>query len=135
MRAIATWAPALCLVVGLLAGDYLPWNGASAMRLTVAGDSEVRFEEALLDALRVSIRDSSGALARAGLRDGDLIVMIDGKEIESHARASVLLAAAPGAGTTPVVVLRAGARLPLDVDLTNPWDTRTNGGLLHPWKR
>jgi hypothetical protein len=58
-------------------------NGAS-MLIETPVNEVVRFGADPIRVLRVVIRDPKGAHARAGLKDGDRIVAIDGREFESR---------------------------------------------------
>lgn len=74
--------------------------GTYRLTATVAGETRemsidvpatgVRFEPMVFDALRVSIDDAGGDLARAGLRDGDLVIGRDGAEFDGDAPRNLL---------------------------------------------
>ena len=82
-------------------------DDASAIRLGVGGT-----KGALVD------RPSPGGpAARAGLRTDDLIVAFDGKPITSQRALTLAVADTPAGTTVPVVVIRKGQRLTLDVTL------------------
>lgn len=106
---------------GVARFEELP-PGTYRLTATVAGETRemsidvpatgVRFEPMVFDALRVSIDDAGGDLARAGLRDGDLVIGRDGAEFTGDAPRD-LLSEVTTSNTAEVrlLVLRGSQRL------------------------
>jgi hypothetical protein len=86
-----------------------------AMRVAVPGPAEIVFRPTPYNAMRVFVTDPDGAWARAGLADGDLIVAIDGNELESLVELETTLAATRPKDAATFGVLRGAARLELRV--------------------
>ena len=92
---------------------------------------DVVFEAQVQNALLVTIHDESGAMAKAGLRTGDLIVGIDGLEFENESDLAVLY----GRSDCRLRLLRGGRPLELEV-AGLPWrDPESMGGRLEPTAR
>jgi hypothetical protein len=95
---------------GLLAGPYeLSGNGVDTLDVTIPS-GDVYLDAKQPNCLRVAIGDMEGALYRAGLRAGDLIIGVDGKEFENVSNAWDLLR---GEGEVFLIVLRGKERLAL----------------------
>jgi hypothetical protein len=91
-------------------GRYQLRRGDGMMRITLPGPSDVVFHPQPYNALRMTVADPDGLWARAGFADGDLIVAIDGKELESADDIRAAIAAAPAKVVT-FAVLRGGRRI------------------------
>ena len=61
------------------------------------------------------IEDPAGTLGRSGLRNGDLVVAIDGTEITGEPQGYSLQRAAEAKGRGTFTVLRGGKRVDVDV--------------------
>ncbi len=86
------------------------------MPLAVAGNADVTFEAIPVDALRVSRVDPQGALARAGFREGDLVVAIDGAPFASEAEVVARLGAIGDGAQVVYTVARGAAREDITLD-------------------
>jgi hypothetical protein len=92
----------------------------------------VQFEPQVLDALRVAVTDPAGALAQAGLADGDLIVAVDGVELASERDFFLLYRKTTD---LTVTVLRGGRRVDVQVARLDASDPSGLGGSLTPTAR
>jgi hypothetical protein len=103
----------------LPAGRYvLQSSGKSGEMVVTVPCGEVVFKASEYNAMKVSIRDANGMLARAGLADGDLIVAIGGQEFTGQRQMQMLFAAAMMSGeNATLTVIRGGRTLELTVDL------------------
>jgi len=121
----------------LPAGTYVVSSGqggATAMEVTVPVPGVVTFKARPVNAVRVWIRDSSGALARAGLRDGDVIVGLDGVDFDGQLSAMTAFMQARQNSEVTLSVQRGASVLQLGVDpriLMSP----DVGGILRPARR
>ena len=90
----------------------------------------VAFEPRAIDALRVRIVDTAGALAALGFRDGDLIVGLEGEDFESLEDAYRIYRSR----VLTLAVLRGGARIELSsVKMPQKlYDEGAVGGRLEP---
>jgi hypothetical protein len=107
------------VVRGVPAGTYLVQgqNGAEGqMRVRIPGQETVRFEGRPINALKVTITDPEGALARAGFRDGDVVVGVNGELFENQTDMQLKLMKAL-AGTAKLLVQRGGGRIEISVEL------------------
>jgi hypothetical protein len=75
-----------------LSGDEM----SGEMQVTVPDQAVVRFEPKPQDAMSVTITDPEGAMAKAGLLTGDLLIGIDGTEFKSMPQMVALLGGAMG---------------------------------------
>jgi sigma-B regulation protein RsbU (phosphoserine phosphatase) len=84
-----------------------------------ASDDCAWVDESAADTLRVFIRDivPGGVAEKAGLKDGDLLISIDGKTFRRGLEAQAILNKVPQGGTAQYVVERHGARLALPVTI------------------
>ena len=103
----------------LPAGTYTLQQSGEQGEMTVKVPcGEVAFRASEYNALKVSIHDANGMLARAGLADGDLIVGIAGQSFSGRAQMQMLFAAAMMRGEdTTLTIVRGGRTLELTVDL------------------
>jgi hypothetical protein len=86
-----------------------------AMRVTIPGPAEITFRPAPFTAARVILSDADGAWAKAGFLDGDLIVAIDGDELESPEDLQLGMVLLRTKDKATVTILRAGGRVDLRV--------------------
>jgi hypothetical protein len=86
------------------------------MVVALRGSTTVRFEAQTMNALYVHIRNLDGHLARAGLREGDLVIAINGEEIVNRDQGRLLLATAQAEGTATFTIVRGRARLEVSMD-------------------
>jgi S1-C subfamily serine protease len=105
------------------------------MHIAVRSDTTVRFRPEVQDARLVEIRDPDGAMARAGLRDGDMIVGVDGEEFKDSAHANALLTVASKRDAATLSVIRGGRLVELRVRVADFWGGRDSGGRLVPTSR
>jgi hypothetical protein len=105
----------------LAPGEYLATlqrNGVEVMKITVPAEGVVEFKAMKANALRIRIRDASGPAAKAGLRTGDLVIGIDGKEFDSiNAMQAQFFAASAKGSESKLKILRGGAAIEIAVDL------------------
>jgi len=102
------------------------------MWVDLPGPERLVFRPRLFNALQVRTNGySAGHLQEAGLRNGDVVVAIDGSELESKLQADACLALARTHDTAKLTVLRGGRRLEIAVDPKRLDD----GGALAPWVR
>lgn len=120
---------------GLAAGTYQlrSQNMYEGLEVTVPC-AEVYLDEHAADCLRVAIGDLEGALYKAGLRAGDLIVSVDGKDIGSITNPYEALL---GEGTAELSVVREGKSVAVTFERianSGSWWTEM-GGMLTPSTR
>ena len=122
----------LAVFEDLVAGDYVigGYGLTESVSVTVPC-GEVLIESRAHDCVRVAIGDTEGALYRAGLRAGDLIVAVDGTELEEVRNAWKVLM---GEGEARLTVLRAGGRLDVSIERVawGPGWQEQLGGMLTP---
>jgi hypothetical protein len=123
---------------GLPAGEYqISGSGAlprGQMRVNVPGQTTVRYEPQTVNAYFVRIRSPEGYAAKAGLREGDLVVGIDGQEFTSEAQMGALLTLAREKEECALLVLRGRRTLTLRGDPKRLWG-RDSGATLQPTSR
>ncbi len=91
-------------------------DASGAMRITIPGPAEIVFKPSPYTALRARIADADGPWGKAGLKDGDLIVAIDGKDLESADGLQRGYAVLVAVEEATVTVLRGGSRIDLTVN-------------------
>ncbi|MHC4473238.1 MAG: PDZ domain-containing protein, partial [Planctomycetota bacterium] len=120
----------------LPAGEYeLTESGrrdTRTMYFTVPNAKSLAFEPVTVNALRVTVGDGSGPLAAAGLRDGDLIVGLDGEEFRNRTHMDALLKLARTRDSVELTVFRDRSTLTVTADLRRYWE---GGGALRPTGR
>ncbi|MCU0725634.1 MAG: PDZ domain-containing protein [Planctomycetes bacterium] len=125
---------------GLPAGRYQLWGWRgdgenSSMDITLPGATTVRFDPRAQNALRVTVADPEGLLARSGFETGDLVIGIDGQEFEGGSHMFSLLQAAVSKKTAKFTVLRGNGSVTLDVSAGEVRTTGNWGGSLDPATR
>ncbi|MFQ5845640.1 MAG: hypothetical protein ACE5JG_11700, partial [Planctomycetota bacterium] len=107
------------------------------MKVDVPAGGVVIFAPKQQNALRVTITDRDGLLARSGLVDGDLVIGADGKEWETVADIHAALAGARVRGEMRCLVLRGGRQLEITLDVKKLSETgdQDHGGRLDPTSR
>ena len=80
-----------------------------SMRWTVPSGAVV-FKETSYNALKVSVTDQEGELAKAGLADGDLVVAVNGKEFEGAMQMQMMLSGAMARGEDARLTIQRGGR-------------------------
>ncbi|MEM7205166.1 MAG: hypothetical protein AAF628_33235 [Planctomycetota bacterium] len=114
----------------LPAGAYRVHGGRIAVPIDaqVPGPS-VLFKGAPNDCWQVAISSQNGSLYQAGFRAGDMIVAIDGAELNP----SNLYEMRRAPGKKPIAVLRDGQRHELELDMSDVWQRQSElGGTLVP---
>jgi hypothetical protein len=91
-------------------------DATGAMRITLPGPTEVVFRKQPFDAFRVIFENPENAWANAGFLDGDLIVAVDGNELDSPEELRTAEAALRAADKATLGILRAGGRVTLTVN-------------------
>jgi hypothetical protein len=118
------------------AGEYRiqPIFGPSSREIPVRVPQtlRVKYDPTPDNAFEVRIMSDAGSLARAGLRDGDLIVAIDGEELTDGAQMQALRTLAEKKEKTRLTVLRGRERIGIEADLS---DRRSWGGSLSGARR
>ncbi len=108
------------------AGEYtvaaLGQNGGRSLQVVVPS-GEVQFQTEVLNALRVKDVVADKLAAQAGLRDGDLVLSVGGREVDGHVALQRIFLGIQG-GTVVLRVQRGGALM--DVTLgpattAQPW--------------
>ena len=99
----------------LPAGEYVingrTTAGRGTMNVVVPGQAVVRFVPELKNAMLVKLSDANGAAGKAGFRDGDLIVGVDGVEFQNEEHMQSLIRAAWAAEGAKFDVLRGRQRI------------------------
>ncbi|MCU0724112.1 MAG: PDZ domain-containing protein, partial [Planctomycetes bacterium] len=104
------------------------------MEFSVPCASPLTFTAMVVNALLVRLRDADGPFARLGLRDGDLVVGIDGKEFESEEQMFLLMAGSQSKESVTFMVLRGGAVVSIPAALGTLMEGDP-GGSLEPASR
>jgi S1-C subfamily serine protease len=90
------------------------WLGIGAMRRPL--DRRLAYHHGLgASAVEVQSVESNSPASRAGLKDGDLLVMFAGSKIEGVDDLHRVLRTWTAGQTAPIVVIRRGMRLTLDI--------------------
>ncbi len=105
------------------------------MSVTLPGPSEVEFVAQPVNAMRVSISNANGLLARWGFADGDVLIAFDGAEFTDEKSVERGYVTAMSKDSVKAIVLRGGRR----VELTMPGKELLNreelGGQMEPTAR
>jgi len=114
----------------LVPGDYTlqAWGSVSGqMYVTIPAQTTVRFEPVVFNAQKVRVRDESGTFVKAGLREGDLVVGIDGEEFLNERQMGALFTLAREKKNVTLTVVRGGRRLQVAVDFTDAYNQKVSG--------
>jgi hypothetical protein len=106
-------------------GTYLIKSSVGQMTVTLPAQSEVVFRPRPWDCLKLTIRPEGGAIEALGLKDGDLLIEVDGKEVGPD-RKSIELQASFTRQSTTWVVMRDGIRTDITFDGTALYAIITN---------
>ncbi|MBZ0216475.1 MAG: PDZ domain-containing protein, partial [Fimbriimonadaceae bacterium] len=103
-----------------LSGDRVqrPWFGASLQAMS----AEIALSLGLERPLGVLITDvyDPGPATRGGLKTGDVILSVDGEEIDDPQELNYRLATRGVGGTASLIVLRQGRQFPVSLALETP---------------
>lgn len=123
----------------LPAGEYtvsiLDLGGSGQMNVSLAQDLEVVFEPRAINALRVSIQDPDGALARAGFEDGDLIIGFDQVKFESMGQMQLAFSGALTRALVSFTVLRGERQMEIPIEPAKIIGSNNHGGRIDPASR
>jgi hypothetical protein len=113
----------------LPAGDYLVEPSGPARRpmyATLPGTSELTYDPRPDNCLIIRITDESGVFARAGLREGDVVVAIDGTDLTDARQMQALGTLAMKKREATLTILRGGQRVEVKADLSDyrSWGAR-----------
>lgn len=103
-------------------------DATGAMRVTLPGPAEIVFRPQPYNALRVTVTDAGSVWAKAGFQDGDMVVAIDGDELESLDELRLAHAALPAKDRVTLAVLRGGSRIELRVNARELFGGSATGG-------
>ncbi len=119
---------------GLPPGEYRvrAWGGSvqGEMVVQVPAAGEVPFEPTQFNALRITVTDPDGYLARVGFRDGDLAIGLEGVEFENTQQMQLLAATAMVKPEVKFMVARGRQRLTITIETAKMRDPRSLGGNL-----
>ena len=102
----------------IAAGDYTLESDVGRADIRVQGNQEFLFEPPRFDAFKLSRLPEGGRLCEMGLRNGDLLVAIDGAEIGWGAAADAAYEASLVKTRTTWTLSREGAQIELVIDGT-----------------
>lgn len=118
--------------IAIAPGRYrLVLRDVGDMWVDLPGPERIVFRPRPFNALQVRTEGQEGYLGEAGLRNGDVVVAIDGTELENKLQTDACIAVARSHGTAKLSVVRGGRRFELTVDPKRLDD----GGRLAPWVR
>jgi len=116
----------------LITGGFYP----KFMTVEVPAPGEVQFEAEIINALRVIIRNPEGSLAKAGFKQDDIIIALDGKEFNGMKEMSAAFREATSRGRIEATVIRGGNMLKLTLPLgEGGFLEKELGGYLQPTTR
>ena len=119
----------------LPAGEYLARtfeaSGDQTVRFSIPADREVAWETIQYRSLRVKIDDENGPLSRAGFRDRDLIVGVNGFRFAEQEHFRVLSLHVEVEESVTLTVVREGRELELEVE-SDVWRRRREGSRVIP---
>ena len=116
----------------LLPGRYRLGTGVDWMDVRVPQGGVIDYRPVVANALAVTIDDAEGWLARAGFRDGDRIIGIDGELYAGVRTLQFALMRAISAKAGEVIIEREGAEMRLPIPVEPPPNVYEIGGELEP---
>jgi len=114
----------------LVAGEYVlqSWGSTNGtMKISIPAQSTVRFEAIVYNAQKVHVKDVDGTFVKAGLRQDDLLIGIDGEEFTNERTMQAMMTLAMERKNVSLLILRGGRRLSVPVDFTNAWNVKVAG--------
>jgi len=106
------------------------------MTVEVPVPGEITFEAEIINALRVVIRNPEGLLAKAGFKQDDIIIALDGKEFNGTEETRAAFRESMARGSIEATVLREGNVLKLTLPIVdNDPSEKKLGGYLDPTTR
>jgi hypothetical protein len=114
----------------LVPGEYTVqcWGPASGtMQVSVPAQGTVRFEATVYNAQKAHLKDVNGTFAKAGVRDGDLLIGIDGQEFTNERTMQAMMTLAAERKSVSMMILRGGRRLTIPVDFSQVWNGQVAG--------
>lgn len=102
--------------LGVTAGEWSFTSDHGEMRVVVSGDAEVTLAIKPFDCLAISGIKAGGRVEAMGLRNGDLLVAVDGERAESTDLLEVKVQGAKDKEASVWTVIRAGAELNVTVN-------------------
>ncbi len=119
----------------LPAGSYLLMQqqgmDLQIQRVTVPAAGPVTLTPQPVNAMRIIVREPDGVYARAGFRDGDLVVAVDGEEFEGAAGLARVFLRGGARKESVFTVLRGGRRI--DVHASFKELQSAEDGTMEPW--
>ena len=104
------------------------WGSASGkMEVSVPAQGTVRFEATVYNAQKAHLKDVNGSFAKAGVRDGDLLIGIDGQEFTNERTMQAMMTLAAERKSVSMMILRGGRRLTIPVDFSQVWNGQVAG--------
>lgn len=121
-------------------GKWTAHAGDGVMELEVSADLDIAFVSERRNALKISIDDADGVLAKNGFRDGDVLVGVDDEMFENREQLRKTFARLLGSESNTactLVVERGGNRVPLTLsrDDLRRMDADGGGGKFTPVNR
>lgn len=114
----------------LVPGDYtLQCWGAThgTMKISIPAQSSVRFVATVYNAQKVHVKDVNGTFVKAGLRQDDLLIGIDGEEFTNQRTMQAMMTLAMERKSVSLLILRGGRRLTIPVDFTQAYNMKVAG--------
>lgn len=121
------------VISDLPAGTYEAYASGShrggPVIFTLPGPAEVPFEPAVMNAVKVRVKDPSKLLGQLGFRDGDVIIGANGKLFETQRQLSALFMGSSDKKPVPLTVVRGGNRIELKVELFKMMNAAEKGDM------
>ena len=114
----------------LVPGDYTLqcWGTTSGqMKVSIPAQLSVRFEAIVYNAQKIHVKDVNGTYVKAGLRQDDLLIGIDGEEFTNQQTMSAMMTLARERKNVTLLILRGNRRLTVPVDFTDAWNAKVAG--------
>ncbi|MFT5057843.1 MAG: hypothetical protein ACI89E_000608 [Planctomycetota bacterium] len=119
-------------------GNYTlhSYSGTSEMMEITVPSGQIEFTPMVINAMRVSITDAEGDLAKVGFREGDMIIGANGKEYQSQADfMAVAQQLQVKSFEVEFILMRAGKRITLHVSGADMNGWQSMGGQMKPTSR